>query len=52
MSIIIHSSLQGGRSSLMLACEYSCKDVVKILLSAGVQANLQDKVKNSASPAQ
>ena len=51
MSIIIHSSLQDGLSSLMWACICGHAEVVKILLSAGVHINDQDKV-SSTSPAQ
>ena len=51
MSIIIHSSLQNGWSSLMSACRYGRAEVVRILLSAGAHVNDQDKV-SSTSPAQ
>ena len=51
MSIIIHSSLQHGSSSLMLACEKGDAKVVKILLSAGARINDLNKV-SSTSPAQ
>ena len=51
MSIIIHSSLQYGWSSLMVACWNGHAEVVKILLSAGAHVNDQDKV-SSTSPAQ
>ena len=51
MSIIIHSSLQGGWSSLMRACMNGHAEVVKILLSAGAHVNDQNKV-SSTSPAQ
>ena len=51
MSIIIHSSLQDGTSSLMLACRYGHTEVVRILVSAGAHVNDQDKV-SSNSPAQ
>ena len=44
MSIIIHSSFQYGRSSLMWASEKGHEEVVKILLSAGAQVDLQDNV--------
>ena len=53
MSIIIHSSLQHGWSSLMEACKNGCAEVVKILLLAGAKANLQIKIHvSSTSPAQ
>ena len=51
MSIIIHSSLQYGRSSLMMACGNGRAEVVKILVSAGAHVNHQNKV-SSTSPAQ
>ena len=51
MSIIIHSSLQDGTSSLMLACRLGHVEVVRILVSAGAHVNDQDKV-SSTSPAQ
>ena len=51
MSIIIHSSLQGGTSSLMRACRMGHAEVVKILVSAGAHVNDQDEV-SSTSPAQ
>ena len=51
MSIIIHSSLQDGRSSLMWACRYSHVEVVRILVSAGAHVNHQNEV-SSTSPAQ
>ena len=51
MSIIIHSSVQDGTSSLMWACRKGHAEVVKILLSAGAHFNDQDKV-SSTSPAQ
>ena len=51
MTIIIHSSLQKGGSSLMLACNKSHAEVVKILVSAGAHVNDQSKV-SSNSPAQ
>ena len=51
MSIIIQSSLQDGWSSLMLACCNGDVEVVRILVSAGAQVNLQDEV-SSTSPAQ
>ena len=49
MSIIIHSSLQYGRSLLMLA--YGNVYAMKILVSAGADVNHQNKV-SSTSPAQ
>ena len=51
MSIIIHSSLQNGTSSLMWACGNGHAEVVRILVSAGAHVNDQDKV-SSTSPAQ
>ena len=51
MSIIIHSSLQNGYSSLMWACENGHAEVVRILVSAGTHVNDQNKVSNT-SPAQ
>ena len=51
MSIIIHSSLQDGWSSLMWACRLGNAEVLRILLSAGAHVNDQDKV-SSTSPAQ
>ena len=51
MSIIVHSSLQYGTSSLMEACEKGQAEVVRILVSAGAHVNDQDKV-SSTSPAQ
>ena len=51
MSIIIHSSLQDGTSSLMWACLNGHAEVVKILVSAGAHVNHQNKV-SSTSPAQ
>ena len=51
MSIIIHSSLQDGNSSLMEACGKGHAEVVRILVSAGAHVNDQDKV-SSTSPAQ
>ena len=51
MSIIIHSSLQYGISSLMMACGNGRAEVVKILVSAGAHVNHQNKV-SSTSPAQ
>ena len=51
MSIIIHSSLQDGTSSLMRACWNDHAEVVKILVSAGAHVNHQNKV-SSTSPAQ
>ena len=50
MSIIIHSSLQYGTSSLMWACEKGRAEVVRILLSAGAHVNDQDKVCSTTSP--
>ena len=51
MSIVIHSSLQDGTSSLMLAYGNGHAEVVKILVSAGADVNHQNKV-SSTSPAQ
>ena len=51
MSIIIHSSLQNGYSSLMWACEKGHAEVVRILVSAGAHVNDQKEV-SSTSPAQ
>ena len=51
MSIIIHSSLQDGRSSLMWACRNGHAEVVRILVSAGTHVNDQNKV-SSTRPAQ
>ena len=51
MSIIIHSSLQNGYSSLMMACGKGHAELVKILVSAGAHVNDQDEV-SSTSPAQ
>ena len=50
-NIMLHSSLQDGSSSLMLACRYVHAEVVRILVSAGSHVNDQDKV-SSISPAQ
>ena len=49
MSIIIHSSLQDGYSSLMWACQNGYAEVVRILLSAGVHVNHQDKVSSTST---
>ena len=49
MSIIIHSFLQNGYSSLMDACRKGHAEVVKILISAGAHVNNQV---SSTSPAQ
>ena len=51
MSIIVHSSLQYGTSSLMVACRNGNAEVVRILVSAGAHVNHQNKV-SSTSPAQ
>ena len=54
MSIIIHSSLQHGWSSLMLACtcrEDGYAEVVRVLVSAGADVNARDEV-SSTSPVQ
>ena len=51
MSILIHSSLQDGTTSLIWACWKGHAEVVKILVSAGAHVNDQDKV-SSTSPAQ
>ena len=52
MSIIIHSSLQNGTSSLMWACLNGSAELVKILVSAGAHVNDQDYKVSSTSPAQ
>ena len=49
MSIIIHSSLQDGRSSLMWACMNGHAEVVKILVSAGAHVNYQNEVSSTSS---
>ena len=49
MTIIIHSSLQDGTSSLMEACRNGHAEVVRILVSAGAHVNDQNKV-SSTSP--
>ena len=49
MSIIIHSSLQNGWSSLMEACRVGHAEVVRILVSAGAHVNDQDKVSSTSS---
>ena len=41
---IIHSSLQAGWSSLIEACRAGHEEVVRILLSSGADADLQDEV--------
>ena len=51
MSIIIHSLLQDGISSLMWACRNGHAEVVRILVSAGAHVYDQNKV-SSTSPAQ
>ena len=51
MSIIIHSSIQHGYSSLMRACRYGNAGVARILVSAGAHVNHQKNV-SSTSPAQ
>ena len=53
ISIIIHSSLQDGWSSLMLTCTCSKgrTEVVRTLVSAGAHVNDQNWV-SSTSPAQ
>ena len=51
MSIIIHSSLQNGTSSLMWACSNGRAEVVKILVSTGAHVNDQNRV-SSTSPAE
>ena len=51
MSIIIHSSLQNGTSSLMLACRNGDAEVVRILVLAGAHINDQREV-STTSPAQ
>ena len=49
MSIIIHSSLQDGQTSLMWACEYGDAEVVRILVSAGAHVNHQSKVSSTSA---
>ena len=49
MSIIIHSSLQNGTSSLMEACWSGHAEVVRILISAGAHVNHQNKVSSTSS---
>ena len=49
MSIIIHSSLQVGTSSLILACRNGSAEVVRILVSAGAHVNDQEKVSSTSS---
>ena len=49
MSIIIHSSLQDGNSSLMWACYNGHAEVVRILISAGVHVNHQEEVSSTSS---
>ena len=49
MSIIIHSSLQDGWSSLMWACYNGHAEVVKILESAGAHVNDQNRVSSTSS---
>ena len=51
MSIIMHSSLQNGRSSLMEACKNGHAAVVDLLLGKGAEVNALDEV-SSTSPAQ
>ena len=51
MSIIIHSSLQDGTSSLMEACRNDNAEVVQKLLDKGADVNARDKV-SSTSPVQ
>ena len=48
MSIIKHSSLQAGNSSLMVACRAGHAEVVRILLSAGAHVNDQSKVRSTS----
>ena len=50
MSIIMHSSLQDGWSSLMLACNNGNAGVVRILVSAGANVNDQSKVSTTSQP--
>ena len=49
MSIIVHSSLQDGTSSLMWACRNDHAEVVRILLSAGAHFNDQNRVSSTSS---
>ena len=50
MSIIMHSSLQDGWSSLMLACSNGNARVVRILVLAGAHVNDQSKVSTTSPP--
>ena len=44
--ITIRSSLQSGKTALMMASKNGHDEVVRMLVSAGAQVNLQDKVIN------
>ena len=44
MSIIV---LQDGDTALLLACREGKVDVVKVLLQAGADKNIQNKVRNT-----
>ena len=50
MSIIIHSSLQYGTSSLMESCYNGHAEVVRILVSAGAHVNDQNMVSSTSPP--
>ena len=50
MSIIIHSSLQYGQSSLMRAYAYCRAEIVRVMVSAGAHVSDQSEV-SSTSPA-
>ena len=45
---IMYSSLQYGESSLMWSCRYGHEEVVRILLFAGAQADLQNVVSSTS----
>ena len=44
IAMIMCSSLQDGRSSLMIASQNGHNEIVMMLLSAGMEVDLQDKV--------
>ena len=50
MSIIIHSSLQKGSSSLMWACRNANEEIMSILIAHGADVNLQDEVSSTSPP--